>query len=107
MGQVLSGMSPDDKPNPKKELVPIAWVKTYTGDKGKASRIFCTTLGHGNDLDNEGVRRLLVNGCFWCMAMEDQIPDKACVDLVGAYDPAPIGMGGHKTGLMPSDHKID
>jgi hypothetical protein len=39
--------------------------------------------------------------------MEDQIPDRACVDLVGTYDPAPIGMNGHKTGLKPSDHKID
>jgi hypothetical protein len=107
MGQVLSGMSPDDGPNPDKELKPLAWVKTYTGSEGKASRVFCTTLGHGGDLENEGVRRLLVNASFWCLGMEERIPAMANVDLVGTYDPNPIGMGGHKTGLKPSDHKID
>ena len=53
------------------------------------------------------MRRLLVNACFWCLGMEDQIPAKANVDIVGTYEPNSIGMGGHKTGLKPSDHKID
>jgi hypothetical protein len=107
MGRVLSGMSPDDPPNPDKELKPLAWVKTYTGSEGKTARIFCTTLGHGGDLKNEGVRRMLVNACYWCLGIEEQIPAKADVDIVGTYDPNPIGMGNHKTGLKPSDHEID
>jgi len=40
------------------------------------------------------------------MEMEDQIPDRAKVDLIGEYDPAPIGFGGYKKGLKPADHKL-
>ena len=107
MGQVLSGMDPKDGPNPDKELKPLAWIKTYTGTEGKASRIFCTTLGHADDLKNEGVRRMLVNACYWGLGMEDSMPAQAKVDVVGKYDPNPIGTRGHKPGLKPADHKID
>jgi type 1 glutamine amidotransferase len=106
MGQVLEGMNPTDKPNEKKELVPVAWTKSYTGTAGKASRIFTTTMGHAGDLESEGFRRLLVNACFWAMDMEDKIPERAKVDLVGQYKPTPIGFGGHKKGLKPADHKL-
>ena len=106
MGQVLSGMDPKDKPNPDKKLVPVAWTKSYTGEEGKTSRIFTTTMGHSFDLKNEGFRRLLVNACYWAMAMEDKIPAKSKVDIVGEYNPNRIGMGGHKKGLKPSDHKL-
>ena len=106
MGQVLVGMNPKDKPNPDKKLVPIAWIKSYTGEEGKTSRVFTTTMGHGGDLKSEGFRRLLVNACYWGMGMEDKISAKSRVDFVGEYSPNPIGMGRHKKGLKPSDHKI-
>ena len=106
MGQVLVGMKPKDKPQPSKKQVPVAWTKTYTGAKGKASRVFNTTMGHGDDLKSEGFRRLLVNACYWAMGMEKQIPAKSKVDLVGEYNPNRIGFGKHKTGLKPSDHKL-
>jgi len=106
MGQVLSGMNPKDKPNPDKKLVPVAWTKTYTGEKGKTSRVFTTTMGHSFDLNSEGFRRLLVNACYWGMEMEDKIPARSKVDFVGKYEPNKIGMGGHKKGLKPSDHKL-
>ncbi len=106
MGQVLQGMNPTDKPNEKKDLVPVAWIKTYTGTSGKPSRIFTTTMGHAGDLQSEGFRRLLVNACFWAMGMEDKIPQRANVDLVGQYKPTPIGFGGHKKGVKPADHKL-
>jgi type 1 glutamine amidotransferase len=102
MGQVLVGMDPKDKPNPDKEMVPVAWTKTYTGQRGKTARVFTTTMGHGGDFKNEGFRRLLVNACYWCMGMEDKIPARSKVDIVGDYDPNPIGIGGHKKGLKPS-----
>jgi hypothetical protein len=101
MGQVLTGMEPTDKPNPSKDLVPVAWIKTYTGPSGKIARIFTTTMGHAGDFKNEGFRRLLVNACFWCLGMEDQVPAKANVDLVGKYDPKPIGTKIHRKGLTP------
>jgi hypothetical protein len=105
MGQVLVGMNPKDKPQPTKKLVPVAWLKTYTGTKGKTSRVFTTTMGHGGDLKSEGFRRLLVNACYWAMGMEGKIPAQSLVDLVGEYNPNRIGFGGHKKGLKPSDHK--
>jgi hypothetical protein len=106
MGQVLSGMFPNDKPNPDKELVPVAWTKTYTGERGKTARVFTTTMGHSFDLKSEGFRRLLVNACYWSLGMEEKIPEKSKVDFVGKYEPNQIGMGKHKTGLKPSDHKL-
>jgi hypothetical protein len=65
-----------------------------------------TTVGHAGDLKNEGFRRLLVNACYWCIGMEEKIPVRSKVDLVGEYEPNAIGMNGHKKGLKPSDHKI-
>ena len=106
MGHVLVGMNPTDKPNTDKPPVPVAWTKTYTGTQGKASRVFTTTMGHAGDLKSEGFRRLLVNACYWCTGLEDQIPARSKADLVGAYEPNNIGMNGHKKGLRPADHKM-
>jgi len=106
MGQVLKGMNPGDPPNPDKKLVPVAWIKTFTGSEGKTSRIFTTTMGHAGDLKSEGFRRLLVNACYWGLGMEEKIPQRAKVDLVGKYDPTPIGFAGHKKGVKPADHRL-
>ena len=106
MGLVLKGMDPKDGPNKDKDPVPVAWIKSYTGDQAKAARVFCTTMGHGSDLKSEGFRRLLINAIYWGLGMEDKIPGRSKVDFVGKYDPNPIGMGGHKKGLKPADHKL-
>jgi len=106
MGVVLEGMNPDDKPNTEKEMVPVTWLKSYTGAKGKTAKVFTTTMGHGGDLQNESVRRMLVNGCYWLLGMEERIPAKSKVDLVGEYNPNHIGVDGHKKGVKPSDHKL-
>jgi hypothetical protein len=106
MGEVLKGMDPKDPPNDAKKPVPVAWIKTYTGAQGKASRVFNTTMGHNGDLVSEGFRRLLVNAAFWCMGMEDKIPAKANVDLVGDYKPSPIGVGKFIKGRKPADLKL-
>jgi len=105
-GQVLVGMDPADEPNTDKPLMPMAWVKNYTGDAGKTSRVFCTTMGASIDLLSEGLRRLLVNGCYWGMGMEDQIPDKSNVDIVGEFEPTLFGFGTFKKGVRPSDFKL-
>jgi len=106
LGRVLVGMNPSDPPNEKKKPVPVAWTKSYTGAQGKPSRIFTTTMGHAGDLKCENFRRLLVNACYWCMALEEKIPAKANVDLVGVYDPNPIHNGGFKKNVKPSDLKL-
>ena len=107
LGQVLAGMSPNDEPNPEKPPVPVAWIKTYTGSQGKPARVFTTTMGHAGDLKNEGFRRLLVNACYWCCGLEGKIPLRSKVDIVGRYEPNPIGIGKHKKGLKPSDHRLE
>ncbi|MBD3175810.1 MAG: hypothetical protein GF320_11565, partial [Armatimonadia bacterium] len=106
MGQVLTGMDPVDPPHPEKDPVPVAWTKSYTGTEGKASRVFTTTMGHSGDLESEGFRRLLVNACYWGLGMEENIPERSDVDIVGEYNPSPIGVGGHRRGLRPEDHAL-
>jgi len=104
LGQVLRGMHPDDQPARGKvndPMLPIAWVKSYTGAQGKSARVFTTTMGTSQDLLNEGVRRLIVNACFWSLGMEAEIPAKSNVDLVGDYQPRPFGFGGYKKGVKP------
>jgi len=103
MGQVLVGLKPDDKPHPTKQQFPVAWTKTYTGDSGKAARVFATTMGHGGDFLSAGFRRLMVNGCYWAMGLESEIPAKSNVEIVGEYQPSPIGVGKHIKGQKPSD----
>jgi hypothetical protein len=105
-GQVLEGMRPQDPPafgpvnNP---LIPVVWVREYKGDEGKTSKIVATTAGAAVDLQNEGLRRLLVNACYWSLGLEDQIPARADVDYVGEYKPSFFGFGGAKKGVKPSD----
>lgn len=106
LGQVLEGMKPDDEPVAGKQnepMMPVAWVKSYTGKSDKTARVFTTTLGASQDLESHGLRRLLVNACYWGLGMEDRIPAKAVVDLVGDYKPLPFKTGGFKPGVKPSD----
>ena len=106
MGQVLNGMNPDDPPNLDKPLMPMAWVKNYTGETGNTSQVFTTTMGAATDFESEGLRRLIVNVAYWSLGMEDQIPARANVDIVGMYNPTPFGFGDFKKGVMPSSHKM-
>ncbi len=105
MGQVLRGMTPEDEPNPNKEMMPVIWHKTYTGDAGNTSRIVTSTMGHSGDFENEGFRRIMVNSVFWLLDME--VPGAANVDIVGEYAPTEIGFGKYKEGVTPSEHALD
>jgi hypothetical protein len=109
LGQVLEGMQPTDKPVEGKKndpMMPIAWAKSYTGESGKTARVFTTTMGASQDLQSEGLRRLLVNACYWAIGMEDKIPAKVKVDIVREYKPQPFRNNGFVKGLKPSDHAI-
>ena len=109
LGQVLEGMNPTDQPvpGPKNDpMMSMAWTKTYQGTDGRIGRVFTTTMGAATDLESEGLRRLLVNAAYWCVALEDAIPAKANVDLVGQYKPLPFGFGRYKKGVKPSDHVL-
>ncbi|HXP63306.1 MAG TPA: ThuA domain-containing protein [Dongiaceae bacterium] len=105
-GQVLSGMKPTDPPveGPKNHpMMPLVWVRHYTGESGKTSRIVTTTMGAAVDLEDPGLRRLLVNACYWCAGLENQVPAKANVDYIGEYKPGWFGYGKFKPGMKPED----
>ena len=105
-GQVLAGMKVDDPPvgkgpyekapdyvtegsNDKNDpMQALAWTKSYQLPGGRKGRAFATTLGASVDLVEEGTRRLIVNGMFWCLGME--IPPVTDVDLVDEFVPTPF-----------------
>lgn len=106
MGQVLEGMKPTDKPvmNKKNDpMMPVAWVKSYTGKSGKTARVFNTTMGASTDLEAEGTRRMLVNAVYWTLGMEDKIPEKSNVEIVGEFKPRKFGFNGAVKGVKPAD----
>jgi hypothetical protein len=47
-------------------------------------------MGASQDFAFEGTRRMLVNGCYWAIGLEDLIPDKSKVDIVGTFKPTPF-----------------
>ena len=107
LGQVLEGMQPDSKPlaGPKNDpMMPVAWTKTYTGASGKTARIFTTTMGGATDLVSEGTRRMIINACYWAAGLEDKIPAKSSVKLVGDYQPTAFKFGGYIKGRKPADY---
>lgn len=105
-GQVLESMSPTDKPvaGPKNNpMMPLVWLRNYTGEAGKTSRVICSTIGAAVDLESEDLRRLFVNACYWGLGLERHIPSRNNVDYVGAYQPTFFGFGKFKKGVKPSD----
>jgi hypothetical protein len=108
-GQVLAGMKPGDPPvdGPKNNpMMPLVWTREYKIETGKISRIVTTTMGAAVDLENEGLRRLLVNGCYWAAGLEKNIPAKADVDYVGEYKPLWFGFGKFAKGVKPADLEL-
>jgi type 1 glutamine amidotransferase len=116
-GQVLTGMNPTDGVADYKKktaggveqgindpMMPVAWTREVKNAEGKTNKILCTTMGAGTDLSNEGLRRLVVNGVFWGLGLE--VPAKADVATVGAYEPLMYGFNGAKKGVKPSDHAL-
>ena len=104
LGQVLAGMKPTDAPVVGKKndpMMPVAWVKTYTGTQGKPARVFTTTMGAAQDLESAGLRRLLVNASYWAVGLDDRIAPDGVVDLVGEFTPLPFGFGGFEKGTKP------
>lgn len=104
-GEVLSGMQSIDSPVESKNtpMMPLIWLREYRGDSGKNNRVLTSTIGAAVDLENEGLRRLLVNGVYWAARLEKQIPAHADVSYAAPYKPSWFGFGKHQPGLKPSD----
>ncbi len=108
-GQVLEGMNPTDQPvsGPKNNpMMPLIWIRNYTGESGKTSRVICSTIGAAVDLQSEDLRRLFVNACYWGVGLESRIPARNNVDYVGEYKPSYFGFGKFKPGVKPADLEL-
>ena len=107
MGQVLQGMKETDAPMEGEQnnpMMPVAWVKSYTGAAGKKARIFTTTMGAAEDFSNEAFRRMVVNACYWTLGMETNIKVNSNVGLVGEFTPTHFGFGKFVAGKKPADY---
>jgi hypothetical protein len=117
-GLVLSGMSPDSEPavyrkarSTDKQEQPVndppmavAWTRLHDNGNGTTSRVLTTTMGSATDLENEGLRRLVVNGVFWGLGLE--VPARADVTYVDEYIPSFYGFDGFRKGLRASDFEL-
>ena len=118
-GLVLKGMNTADEPadykkkrsGPEKAeqgvndpAMPGVWTRTNPGPIGKDNKVLCTTMGSATDLQNEGLRRLLVNAAYAFTGLE--VPAKADVEYVDPFKPLFYGFNGGRKGLKPSDHAL-
>ena len=113
-GVVLKGMEQDGEPadysKARKDgteqkinepAMPVAWSRERKNEAGTTNKILTTTMGAATDLENEGLRRLVVNGVYWGLGME--VPVKADVSIVGTYKPTNYGFNTNQKGLKASD----
>jgi hypothetical protein len=117
-GLVLAGMTPDAEPanyrkarSTDKQEQPVndppmagAWTRLHKHDGGITNRILTTTMGSATDLENEGLRRLVVNGVYWGLGLD--VPAKADVRYVDEYMPSSYGFEGFRKGLRASDFEL-
>jgi hypothetical protein len=80
-------------------MMPIAWTLAVKNDAGNFMRTFCTTLGSATDLQNPGLRRLIVNVA--CAFTGLEVPAKVDVTPVGDFQATMYGFNGFKKGLRP------
>ncbi len=104
MTQPLATMKRDAAPAEDKLPCPNSWIRNYTGKDGKSGRVFTTTSGASEDIEDDDFRRMLINACFWAAGMESEIKRDNNVDLVGPYNPSTFRMNSNYfVGVKPLD----
>jgi len=117
-GIVLQTLAPDSPPADYRKArstdkqqqgvndpaMPVVWTRLNKNDNGTINKILTTTMGSATDLENEGLRRLIVNGVFWGLGMD--VPAKADVTYVDEYVPSFYGFDGFRKGLRASDFEL-
>lgn len=101
MAQPLNGMTPDSPVDATKPPMPSEWTRTYQSSSGKSGRVFTSLYGTPEDILNDGYRRMLVNGCFWALGLEDAIKPDANIAFVGPFKPNTFGGGAYARGIKP------
>ena len=107
LGQVTETLEPTSKGVEGKKndpMMPVAWTRIYKSPSGREARVFCTTMGAATDFEAEGTRRLVINAAYWTLGMEDKIPYKSNVEVVGEYKPTRFGFNGYVKGKKPLDY---
>jgi hypothetical protein len=109
LGQVLAWLSPEGSPVKSKNdpMMPVVWTNTFKTESGQAARVFTSTMGAADDLENQSLRRLLVNAVYWTVGMEAAIPEKANVAFVGEYNPHSFLNAIYTAGVKPSDLRMN
>ncbi len=107
-GAVTESLEPDSK-NVEGEknspMMPIVWTREVLVPAGISQRILTTTMGSSQDFLDEDLRRLIVNGVYWCLEMEEKMPKVATVNLVGDYKPTHFGFNTFTKGVKPETLK--
>ncbi len=109
LGEVVAGLDPSDPPVTGKKnepMMPVAWTKTYKTRSGAVAKVFTTTMGASQDLSNEALRRMIVNAAYWATGLENKLPAKADVAIVGTYEPIKYSFDGFTKGKKPSDFAL-
>jgi hypothetical protein len=84
--------------------MPVVWTRIYKNESGTTNRVLTSTMGSATDLENEGLRRLIVNGVYWGLGLD--VPSKADVSYVDEYIPSFYGFDGFRKGLRASDFEL-
>jgi len=100
-GQPMKSLKRNAAPNEEKEALPIAWTKKWVGNTGLTSPIFHFTMGSAKDFENEGVRRLTINGLYWGLGLAEKIDPNRSVDIVGDYKPLEDGFKYKEFNVIP------
>ena len=101
MAQPLNGMTPESSADATKPPMPSEWTRTYKSTSGKTGRVFTSLYGTPEDMLNDGYRRMLVNGCFWALGMEDSVKPDLNIAFVGPFKPNTFGGGSYARGIKP------
>ncbi len=102
MAQPLMSMDFDGKPDESKPPMASEWTRSYTGSNGKKGRVFTSLYGASEDILNDGYRRMIINGIYWSLGMEDAIKVDSTIAFVGPYKPNTFRGRGEAKGIKPS-----
>jgi len=108
MAQPLMTMEPDGAPDPDKPPMASEWTRHYEGKDGRKGRVFTSLYGASEDILNPGYRRMVINGVYWSLGLENQIKADSTIDFVGPYEPNTFKGGGEAKGVKPAMYaKLD
>lgn len=96
-GQVLESLDPasaavrgtkDKNGNVHNDpMMPVVWTHEHAWPGGVKTRILTSTMGSSQCFVHEGLRRIIVNACYWTTGLEGKIDGELDCDLVGQYKP--------------------